>query len=42
MGEVLKRIDQIEDKNMYTLKADYFNAVKKEKAAKDYYIQNKY
>jgi hypothetical protein len=42
MGEVLKRLDQIEEKNMYTLKADYFNAVKAEKAEKDFYIENKY
>jgi len=38
----LKRIDQIKEKNMYVLKADTFNAVKSEKAGKDYYIQNKY
>jgi hypothetical protein len=40
--EVLERIDKIEEDDMYTLKADTFNAVKTEKAAKDFFIENKY
>lgn len=42
IGEVLKRIGKVEEDDMYTLKADTFNAVKAEKAAKDFYIENKY
>ena len=41
IGEVLKRIDQVNDKNMYTLKADCFNAVTEEKSERDYIVENR-
>ena len=40
--EVLQRIEMVEEDEMYTLKADTFNAVKREKAPKDFFIENKY
>ena len=42
IGQVLKRIDQVKEFDMYSLKADTFNAVKTVKSEKDYYIENKY
>jgi len=41
IGEVLKRKDQVIAQNMYTLKADCFNAVKEEKSERDYIVENR-
>ena len=39
--EVIKRIDQIKDKDMYSLKADCFDAVKEGKSERDYIVENR-